>query len=218
MTLFRGDLSVETIRFRATARLEDVKIHSITWKKVFTSWLMVQVGKPIKLGSTRGRGRGAHAEPRAAREGVSVLMCTPTCISSLRACPCASSFRGFPRHRCCGLIASFPGPCASSGGRLPAALFMVFQLDSKGANALPGPLAGPASPLVARLSFELGLALACVRASDALRCVPARRVLTLSRIHGFHLYVILPSQPFLFVRVFGKNGKKGLLTGFTQLD
>ena len=25
-----------------------------------------------------------------------------------------------------GLLASFPGPCASSGGRLPEALFMVF--------------------------------------------------------------------------------------------
>ena len=34
-----------------------------------------------------------------------------------------------------GLIASFPGPCASSGGRLHAALSMVFQLDSKGAEA-----------------------------------------------------------------------------------
>ena len=39
------------------------------------------------------------------------------------------------RHRCCGLIASFRGPCASSGGRLPEALFMVFQLDSEGAKA-----------------------------------------------------------------------------------
>ena len=39
------------------------------------------------------------------------------------------------RHSCRGLIASFPGPCASSGGRLPAALFMVIQLDSKGAKA-----------------------------------------------------------------------------------
>ena len=51
------------------------------------------------------------------------------------ACPCAPSFRDSPRHSCCGLIASFPGPCASSGGRLPEALFMVFQLDSKGAKA-----------------------------------------------------------------------------------
>ena len=51
------------------------------------------------------------------------------------ACQCAPSFRLFPRHRCCGLIASFPGPCASSGGRLPEALFMVFQLDSRGAKA-----------------------------------------------------------------------------------
>ena len=39
---------------------------------------------------------------------------------------CAPSFRYFPRHRCCGLIASFPGPCASSRGRLPGTLFMVF--------------------------------------------------------------------------------------------
>ena len=38
-------------------------------------------------------------------------------------------------YSCRGLIASFPGPCASSGGRLPEALFMVFQLDSKGAKA-----------------------------------------------------------------------------------
>ena len=52
-----------------------------------------------------------------------------------RVCQCAPSFRDFPRLRCCGLIASFPGPCASSGGRLPEALFMVFQLDSKGAKA-----------------------------------------------------------------------------------
>ena len=50
---------------------------------------------------------------------------------------------------------------------------------------------------------------ACVRAHDALRCAPNRRVLTLSRIYGFHLYDILPSQPFLFVRVFGKTTNKG---------
>ena len=50
------------------------------------------------------------------------------------ACPCAPSFRYFPRPRCCGLIAPFPGPCASSGGRLPEAVFMVFQLNSKGAK------------------------------------------------------------------------------------
>ena len=29
---------------------------------------------------------------------------------------------------------AIPGPCASSGGRLPEALFMVFQLDSKDAE------------------------------------------------------------------------------------
>ena len=33
---------------------------------------------------------------------------------------------------CCGLMVSSPGPCASSGGRLPEALFMVFLSDSKG--------------------------------------------------------------------------------------
>ena len=32
-------------------------------------------------------------------------------------------------------MVSSPGPRASSGGRLPEALFMVFLLDSKGANA-----------------------------------------------------------------------------------
>ena len=36
---------------------------------------------------------------------------------------------------CCGLMVSSPGPCASSGGRLPEALFMVFLLDAKGAKA-----------------------------------------------------------------------------------
>ena len=35
---------------------------------------------------------------------------------------------------CCGLMASSPGMCASSGGRLPEALFIVFRLDSKGAE------------------------------------------------------------------------------------
>ena len=35
---------------------------------------------------------------------------------------------------CCGLMVSSPGPCASSGGRLPEARFMVFLLDSKGTN------------------------------------------------------------------------------------
>ena len=35
---------------------------------------------------------------------------------------------------CCGLMVSSPGPCASSGGRLPEALFMVSRLDSKGAK------------------------------------------------------------------------------------
>ena len=70
-----------------------------------------------------------------------------------------------------------------------------------------GPLVGPASPVVARVSFERGFA--SVRAHDALRCAPNRRVLTLSRIYGFHLYDILLSQPFLFVRVFGKTTKKG---------
>ena len=36
---------------------------------------------------------------------------------------------------CCGLRVSSPGPCASSAGRLPEALFMVFLLDAKGAKA-----------------------------------------------------------------------------------
>ena len=48
---------------------------------------------------------------------------------------------------------------------------------------------------------------ASVRASDALRCVPARRVLKLSRINGFHLYDLLHAQQFLLVRVFGKKGQ-----------
>ena len=54
-----------------------------------------------------------------------------------------------------------------------------------------------------------------MRASDALRCVPARRVLKLSRINGFHLYDLLHAQQFLLVRVFGKKGK---LTGLTKQD
>ena len=54
------------------------------------------------------------------------------CISAVHtpagraACQCAPPFRYFPRPRCCGLIAPFPEPCVSSGGRLPEALFMVF--------------------------------------------------------------------------------------------
>ena len=35
---------------------------------------------------------------------------------------------------CCGLMVSSPGPCASSGGRLPEAFFMVFRLESQGAE------------------------------------------------------------------------------------
>ena len=65
---------------------------------------------------------------------------------------------------------------------------------------------GPASPVVARLSFELGFA--SVRAHDALRGAPSRRVLKLSRINDFHLSALLLSQPFLFVRVFGKTTKR----------
>ena len=45
---------------------------------------------------------------------------------------------------------------------------------------------------------------ACVRASDALRRVPARRVLKLSRINGFHLHDLLHGQQFLLVREFEK--------------
>ena len=35
--------------------------------------------------------------------------------------------------------------------------------DARGTAALPGPLAGPASPVVARMGSDLGFALACVR-------------------------------------------------------
>ena len=35
---------------------------------------------------------------------------------------------------CCGLMVSSPGPCASSGGRMPEALFSVSRLESKGAK------------------------------------------------------------------------------------
>ena len=49
---------------------------------------------------------------------------------------------------------------------------------------------------------------AFVRASDALRCVPARRVLKLSRINGFHLYDLLHAQQFLLVREFEKIQKR----------
>ena len=35
----------------------------------------------------------------------------------------------------CGLMVSSPGPCVSSGGRLPEARFTVFLWDSKGAKA-----------------------------------------------------------------------------------
>ena len=55
-----------------------------------------------------------------------------------------------------------------------------------------------------------------VQRSDALRCVPARRVLKLSRINGFHLYDVLHAQQFLFVLVV--NLKKGKVTGITKQD
>ena len=48
---------------------------------------------------------------------------------------CFLDWSGSSRHSCCGRIASFQGACASSGGRLPEALFMVLLLDSKGAKA-----------------------------------------------------------------------------------
>ena len=34
------------------------------------------------------------------------------------------------------VIVSSPGPCASSGGRLPEALLLVFRLESQGAKVL----------------------------------------------------------------------------------
>ena len=75
--------------------------------------------------------------PGAVPRVTGVIICISVVPTSAGrpACPCAPSSRDFPRPRCCGLIASFPGPCASSGGRLPGALFMVFQSDSKGAKA-----------------------------------------------------------------------------------
>ena len=38
-------------------------------------------------------------------------------------------FSTSPGLACCGLMVSSPGLCASSGGRMPEALFMVFLLD-----------------------------------------------------------------------------------------
>ena len=35
---------------------------------------------------------------------------------------------------CCGLMASSPWPCASSRGRLPEALFLIFRLESQDAK------------------------------------------------------------------------------------
>ena len=62
--------------------------------------------------------------------------------------------------------------------------------------------APPGSSFACGGSVELRAWLcAFVRASDALRCVPARRVLKLSRINGFHLYDLLHAQQFLFVLV-----------------
>ena len=53
-------------------------------------------------------------------------------ISAVPTPAVAPSFRYFPTPRCCGLIASFPGPCASSAGRLPEAFSMGFLSDSNG--------------------------------------------------------------------------------------
>ena len=68
--------------------------------------------------------------------------------------------------------------------------------------------------MVARLSFEPGFALVCVRLMPS-GCVNARRLLKLSRINGLHLYDLLHAQQFLLVRVFGKEGK---LTGLMTQD
>ena len=54
-----------------------------------------------------------------------------------------------------------------------------------------------------------------MRVSDALRRVPAMRVLKLSRINGFHLYDLLHAQQFLLVREFEKKEK---LVGLTKQD
>ena len=37
----------------------------------------------------------------------------------------------------CGLMVSSPEPCASSGGRLPEAFFLVFRLESQSAKVTP---------------------------------------------------------------------------------
>ena len=77
--------------------------------------------------------------------------------------------------------------------------------------------APPGSSFACGGSVELRAWLcAFVRARDALRCVPARRVLKLSRINGFHLYDVLHAQQFLFVLVV--NLKKGKVTGITKQD
>ena len=75
---------------------------------------------------------------------------------------------------------------------------MVFLLDSKGAKRFAKVSgAPPGSSFACGGSVELRAWLcAFVRASDALRCVPARRVLKLSRINGFHLYDLLHAQKF----------------------
>ena len=66
-----------------------------------------------------------------------LTQCSPYshCQSSVHL---AHSFRYSSRPRCyaaCGLMVSSPEPCASSGGRLPEAFFLVFRLESQGAKA-----------------------------------------------------------------------------------
>ena len=90
--------------------------------------------------------------------------------------PCAPSFSLPPQaSHCCGLLVSSPGPCASSGGHLPEALFMVFLLDSKGAKVylLPTGLAA----LLRSAGFFSGVVFF------------ARMTLARSAFHGFQVGV-----------------------------
>ena len=52
----------------------------------------------------------------------------------------------------CGLMVSSPGPCASSGGRLPEAFFLVFRLESQGAKVLRGRVLRPEDACQKRFS------------------------------------------------------------------
>ena len=134
------------------------------------------------------------------------------------ACPCAPSSR-LPQAELPRYDSFFSGAVYFVRRTLARSAFHGFSIGFQRCKRASGAPRGS--------SFACGCSVALrawfcgsVRASDALRCAPALRVLKLSRIIGFHLYDILHSQQSLSVRVFGKTTQKDVhglhAIGFTK--